>query len=160
MSYSTSDMVNRAIARQQYSIANSFKDVQFFKFWSCFIVTRHCARKNRLPLNFLLVNQIQDIKIKSYQTVAPTFLLTMHVHYRSGSRGDNSVHLSMPVKYNMSFFYWRIQWLRVVLGFAQYNKNSKETQIWYTLKTIIVCSSQWVFKMVGHSAFFFNFFYP
>ncbi len=45
------------------------------------------------------------------------------------------------VKFKISFSYWR----RVVLGLAKYNKKSSETQVRYTLKNIIGCSSQ------GHS---------
>ncbi len=36
----------------------------------------------------------------------------------------------------------------MVLCFAKYSKKSNETQIRYTLKNIIECSSQGAFKMV------------
>ncbi len=43
------------------------------------------------------------------------------------------------------------EWSILVLGFAKYSKRSSETQVSYTLKNIIECSSQGAFKMDGHS---------
>ena len=43
------------------------------------------------------------------------------------------------------------EWSILVLGFAKYSKRSSETQVSYTLKNIIECSSQGAFKMIGQS---------
>ncbi len=42
------------------------------------------------------------------------------------------------------------EWSIMVLGFDKYSKKSNETQIRYTLKNIIECSSQGAFKMVAY----------
>ncbi len=39
------------------------------------------------------------------------------------------------------------EWSILVLGFSKYSKRSSETQVSYTLKNIIECSSQGAFKM-------------